>query len=40
MTNVVDADPEEVAIGAPVSVRFVDVTDEVTLPCFAPIGTA
>lgn len=34
LTNVVDVDPDDVAIGAPVSVRFVDVTKDVALPCF------
>ena len=34
MTNVVDVDPDDVAIGAPVSVRFVDVSSDGTLPCF------
>jgi uncharacterized protein len=34
MTNVVDVDPESVDIGAPVVVRFLDVTDDVSLPCF------
>jgi len=38
MTNVVDCDPAAVAIGMPVRVVFEDVTPEVSLPRFAPIG--
>jgi hypothetical protein len=34
MTNVVDAEPGDVTIGASVRVRFVDVSPEMTLPCF------
>jgi uncharacterized OB-fold protein len=34
MTNIVDVDPDEVEIGARVAIRFLDVTDDVTLPCF------
>jgi uncharacterized protein len=37
LTNVVDVDPDDVTIGAAVRVRFVDMTDDVTLPCFAPV---
>ncbi|MGD9995684.1 MAG: Zn-ribbon domain-containing OB-fold protein [Ilumatobacteraceae bacterium] len=36
MTNIVDVEPDEVAIGAAVTVRFVELPGEVTLPCFAP----
>ena len=36
MTNIVDCDPESVAIGMAVSVTFDDVTDDVTLPKFRP----
>jgi uncharacterized protein len=38
MTNIVDVEPDDVTIGAPVEVRYVDVTPDVTLPCFAPVG--
>ena len=38
MTNIVDVEAEDVTIGAPVGVRYVDVTPDVTLPCFAPVG--
>lgn len=34
LTNIVEVDPELVEIGAPVQVHFLDVTAEVTLPCF------
>ena len=34
VTNVVDADPDDVRIGAAVAVCFVDVDFNVTLPCF------
>ena len=36
ISNVVDVDPGDVTIGMPVSVRFVKVDDELTLPLFAP----
>ena len=38
MTNVVDCDPKDVHIGMEVEVVFDDVTDEVTLPKFRPVG--
>jgi len=38
LTNIVDCPPEEVRIGAAVGVRFEDVTDEISLPMFAPIA--
>ena len=38
MTNVVDCDPKDVYIGMEVEVVFDDVTDEVTLPKFRPVG--
>ena len=38
MSNVVDVDPNEVSIGMDVQVVFDDVTDEVTLPKFKPVG--
>jgi uncharacterized OB-fold protein len=38
LTNVVECDPDRVAIGMPVRVVFEDVTAEVSLPRFAPIG--
>lgn len=34
MANILDCDPEEVSIDAPVEVVFQDVTDEVSLPQF------
>ncbi len=34
LTNIVGAPADDVAIGAAVRVRFVPVTDAVTLPCF------
>ena len=36
VTNVVDIDPEQAEIGMRLKVRFDDVTDDVTLPKFAP----
>ena len=33
-TNLVDCDPDDVAIGQDVEVVFTDVTDEITLPYF------
>ncbi len=36
MTNIVDCDPETVAIGMEVEVVFDDITEEVTLPKFRP----
>jgi uncharacterized OB-fold protein/acyl dehydratase len=36
ISNVIDIDPGDVAIGMPVEVRFVAVDDELTLPLFAP----
>ncbi len=38
MTNVVDCDPKDVHIDMEVEVVFDDVTDEVTLPKFRPVG--
>ncbi|HEV8677148.1 MAG TPA: Zn-ribbon domain-containing OB-fold protein [Methylomirabilota bacterium] len=38
LTNVVGGDPAAVRIGMPVQVAFEDVTPEVTLPRFTPIG--
>lgn len=42
MTNLVgiDATPEAVRIGMPVEVTFADVTDEIALPHFRPVGDA
>jgi len=39
MTNIVDVDPDHVTIGARVNVRYLDVTADVTLPCFTLVGT-
>lgn len=36
-TNLVDCDPDCVAIGQDVEVVFKDVTDEITLPYFTPV---
>ena len=38
MTNIVDVDPNDVTVGMEVEVVFDDVTDEVTLPKFKPVG--
>ncbi len=38
MTNVVECDPKDVHIGMEVEVVFDDVTPEVTLPKFRPVG--
>jgi len=38
MTNIVDCDPETVAINMPVEVTFDDVTGDVTLPMFRPVA--
>ena len=37
-TNIVDCDPEQVAIGMPVEVRFEEPVDGVALPVFAPVA--
>ena len=36
LTNIVDCDPDSVAIGMPVEVTFEDVTPEVSVPLFKP----
>ena len=36
LTNLVDCDPEDVAVGLPVEVVFRAMTDEITLPYFRP----
>jgi uncharacterized OB-fold protein len=36
VTNIVECEPEEVYIGMPVEVTFLDVTEDVTLPLFKP----
>ena len=38
-TNLLDCDPEAVEIGMEVEVVFKYVTDEITLPFFAPVGS-
>lgn len=38
LTTMVGGDPARVAIGMPVEVVFEDVSPEVTLPRFRPIG--
>ena len=37
-TNIIDCDPDSVAIGQEVEVFFKQVTDEITLPYFRPAG--
>ena len=39
MSNVVELDPESVAIGLPVEVTFEDWSDEITIPKFRPSGS-
>jgi uncharacterized protein len=36
LTNIVDCPPDEVKIGMPVEVTFVDVNDEIAVPFFRP----
>jgi len=38
MTNIVDCDPQDVKIGMEVEVVFDDITEDVTLPKFKPVG--
>jgi uncharacterized OB-fold protein len=38
LTNIVDCKPDEVRIGMPVEVTFVDVNDDVAVPFFRPVG--
>ncbi len=37
MTNLVECNPDQVAIGMPVRVVFDPVTEDVTLPKFRPV---
>jgi len=37
-TNIIDCDPDSVAIGQQVEVVFRSVTDEITLPYFKPVA--
>ena len=37
-TNIIDCDPDRVAIGQQVEVVFKKVTEEITLPYFRPVG--
>jgi uncharacterized OB-fold protein len=39
LTNIVGCPPEAVKIGMPVEITFDDVTPEVSLPKFQPVGT-
>ncbi len=39
MSNVVELDPESVAIGLPVEVMFEEWSDEITIPKFRPSGS-
>ncbi|MBI4641951.1 MAG: Zn-ribbon domain-containing OB-fold protein [Candidatus Tectomicrobia bacterium] len=36
MSNIIDCEPEDVKVGMPVQVVFVDATDEITIPLFKP----
>lgn len=38
LTNIVDAAPSDIAVGAAVTVSFLPVTAEITLPCFVLAG--
>lgn len=38
LTNIVDAGPDQVRLGAAVEVSFVPVDAEITLPCFSLVG--
>jgi uncharacterized OB-fold protein len=37
LSNIVDCSPEDVKIGMPVEVAFIDVTEDFTLPVFRPL---
>jgi len=37
LTNIVDCPPDEVKIGMPVEVTFVDVNDDLAVPFFRPV---
>ena len=39
MSNVVECDPDSVAVGMPVRVVFEKWTDEITIPKFRPTNT-
>ena len=36
LTNIVGCEPDDVEVGMDVEVRYTRMTDEITLPCFAP----
>ena len=38
-TNIIDCPPEQVEIGMQVEVRFVEMSAEISLPYFAPVGS-
>lgn len=38
LTNIVDCAPDQVRVGMPVEVTFVDVNDELAVPMFRPVG--
>lgn len=40
MSNLIDYDPEQIAIGQAVTLDYADVNDEITLPVFRPAKTA
>ena len=37
-TNILECEPQDVKIGMPVEVTFVQVTDQITVPYFKPAG--
>ena len=38
LSNLVDVEPEDIAIGMPLEVTYREMTDEITLPLFRPAG--
>ena len=40
VSNIVDCDPDDLYLGMEVEVVFDDVTDEITLPKFRPVGAS
>jgi uncharacterized OB-fold protein len=38
ITNVIGCSDDEISVGMPVQVKFDDISDELTLPKFAPVG--
>ena len=37
-TNIVECDPRSVTIGMPVEVTFIQATNQISVPCFKPVG--